>query len=87
MKRLAVVAAFGMGLVSAAFADAPPTHYDITPLTNVPSGSGTWQGQLKCFLGNNGIILSACNTNDTSEYSNVVAVAGGDVIFATGIDL
>lgn len=33
MKRLAVVAAFGMGLVSAAFADAPPTHYAITPLT------------------------------------------------------
>ncbi|UXI65988.1 hypothetical protein [Tahibacter amnicola] len=62
------------------------TVTDVTPLTNVPSGSG-WQGQLKCFLGNNGIILSACNANNTSEYSNVVAIAGGDVLFANGYDL
>ncbi|MEO8670204.1 MAG: hypothetical protein ABI411_02745, partial [Tahibacter sp.] len=63
------------------------TATDVTPLTNVPSGANTWQGQLKCFLGNNGIILSACNANNTSEYSNVVGIAGGDVIFANGIDL
>ena len=62
------------------------TATDVTPLTNVPSGSG-WQGQLKCFLGNNGIILSACNANNTSEYSNVVAITGGDVLFANGYDL
>ena len=62
------------------------TATDVTALTSTPSGSG-WQGALKCFLGNNGIILSACNANNTSEYSNVVAIAGGDVIFATGIDL
>ncbi len=61
------------------------TATDITPLTNVPSGSG-WQGALKCFLGNNGIILSACNANNTSEYSNVVSIAGGDVLFANGLD-
>lgn len=62
------------------------TVTDITALTSVPSGSG-WQGALKCFLGNNGIILSACNANNTSEYSNVVAITGGDVIFANGADL
>lgn len=62
------------------------TVTDVTPLTNVPSGSG-WQGQLKCFLGNNGIILSACTANNTSEYSNAVAITGGDVIFANGSDL
>ncbi|MCQ4166369.1 hypothetical protein [Tahibacter harae] len=62
------------------------TATDITPLTNVPSGSG-WQGQLKCFLGNNGVILSACNANNTSEYSNAVAITGGDVLFANGYDL
>lgn len=63
------------------------TATDVTPLTNVPSGANTWQGQLKCFLGNNGIILSACNANNTSEYSNVVAITGGDVLFANGYDL
>jgi hypothetical protein len=63
------------------------TATDITPLTNVPSGSNNWMGQLTCFLGNNGIILSACTANNTSEYSNVVAIAGGDVIFTNGIDL
>lgn len=62
------------------------TATDITPLTNVPSGGNTWQGQLKCFLGNNGIILSSCNANNTSEYSNVVPIAGGDVLFANGYD-
>lgn len=62
------------------------TVTDVTPLTNTPSGSG-WQGALKCFLGNNGIILSACTANNTSEYSNVVAITGGDVIFANSVDL
>jgi trimeric autotransporter adhesin len=61
------------------------TATDITALTSTPSGSG-WQGALKCFLGNNGIILSACNANNTSEYSNVVTIAGGDVLFANGLD-
>jgi hypothetical protein len=32
-------------------------------------------------------ILSACNANNTSEYSNVASIAGGDNIFANGIDL
>ena len=63
------------------------TATDITPLTNVPNGGNDWRAQLQCFLGNNGIILNACNANDTSEYSNVVAIVGGDVIFANGIDL
>lgn len=63
------------------------TATDITPLTNVPSGSNDWKGQLKCFLGNNGVILNACNANNTSEYSNVVAIAGGDVLFANGYEL
>lgn len=62
------------------------TATDVTPLTNVPSGSG-WQGQLKCFLGNSGVILSACNANNTSEYSNVVSITGGDVLFASGNEL
>lgn len=61
------------------------TATDITALTSTPSGSG-WQGALKCFLGNNGIILSACNANNTSEYSNVVSITGGDVLFANGLD-
>jgi hypothetical protein len=63
------------------------TATDVTALTNVPSGANDWKGALKCFLGNNGIILNACNANNTSEYSNVTAIAGGDVIFANGIDL
>jgi hypothetical protein len=33
MKRLAALAAFGLAFGSAAVADAPPSHYDITPLT------------------------------------------------------
>jgi hypothetical protein len=63
------------------------TLTDVTPLTNVPSGTNDWKGQLKCFLGNNGIILNACTANNTSEYSNVVAITGGDVIYANGYDL
>ena len=33
MKRLAAAMAFGLVLGSAAYADAPPSHYDVTPLT------------------------------------------------------
>lgn len=33
MRRLAAIAAVGVGLASAALADAPPSHYEITPLT------------------------------------------------------
>lgn len=62
------------------------TATDVTPLSNTPSGTNDWKGALTCFLGNNGIILSACKANNTSEYSNVVPVAGGDVIFANGYD-
>jgi hypothetical protein len=55
------------------------TTTDITPLTDTPAGGGGWQAQLKCFIGNNGIILASCKTNDTSEYSNAVAVTVGDL--------
>ena len=60
------------------------TTTDITALTNTPAGGSGWQAQLKCFIGNNGIILAACTANDTSEYSNVVTVLAGDIIFANG---
>jgi len=33
MKRLAAALAFGLAFGSAARADAPPSHYDVTPLT------------------------------------------------------
>lgn len=33
MKRLAAVVAFGLAFGPAALADAPPSHYDVTPLT------------------------------------------------------
>ena len=33
MRRLVAVVAFGLAWGPAAFADAPPSHYDITPLT------------------------------------------------------
>ena len=62
------------------------TATDVTPLTDTPAGGGGWQGLLKCFAGNNGIILAACTTNDTSEYSNAVAVTGNDRIFRSGFE-
>ena len=62
------------------------TATDITPLTDTPAGGGGWQGLLKCFAGNNGIILPACTTNDTSEYSNAVAVVGNDRVFKSGFE-
>jgi hypothetical protein len=62
------------------------TATDITPLTDTPAGGGGWQALLKCFIGNNGIILPTCKTNDTSEYSNAVAVAVSDTIFKNGFD-
>ena len=63
------------------------TATDITPLTDTPAGGGGWQGLLKCFAGNNGILLSACTANDTSEYSNAVVVTGSDLIFKNGFQL
>ena len=62
------------------------TTTDITPLTDTPAGGGGWQAQLKCFIGNNGVILPTCKTNDTSEYSNAVAVQVSDTIFKNGFD-
>jgi len=63
------------------------TATDITPLTDTPAGGGGWQGLLKCFAGNNGIILAACTTNDTSEYSNAVIVTGSDLVYKNGFEL
>jgi hypothetical protein len=62
------------------------TATDVTPLTNTPAGGSDWKAQLKCFIGNNGIILPSCKTNDTSEYSNVVSAISDnyDNIFANG---
>ena len=42
------------------------------------AGSSGWQTNLKCFLGDNGIILPACTANNTSEFSNVAAVVSSD---------
>ena len=53
------------------------TVTDISDLLSTPGSSG-WQTNLKCFLGDNGIILSACLANDTSEFSNVAAVVSSD---------
>ncbi len=50
------------------------TATDITPLTDQPGVPGDWKAGLKCFIGNLGIILSSCNTNNTSEFSNVLSV-------------
>ncbi|MDR3387286.1 MAG: cadherin-like beta sandwich domain-containing protein, partial [Rudaea sp.] len=50
------------------------TATDITALTNAPTMSPDWEGTLKCFAGDLGIILMACPVNNTSEFSNVVAV-------------
>ncbi len=62
------------------------TATDITPLTDTPAGGSGWQALLKCFAGNNGIILEACTANDTSEYSNAVVVTGNDRIFKSGFE-
>lgn len=62
------------------------TATDVTPLTDTPAGGSGWQAMLKCFAGNNGIILAACTANDTSEYSNAVAVVGNDRIFKSGFE-
>jgi CSLREA domain-containing protein len=45
---------------------------DVTPLTDQPGNLGDWKNNLKCFVGDLGIILSACNANNSSEFSNVV---------------
>ena len=47
---------------------------DITGLTDTAGNLGDWKNGLKCFLGDNGIILPACPANNTSEFSNVVAM-------------
>jgi len=62
------------------------TATDITPLTDTPAGGSGWQAQLRCFAGNNGILLAACTANDTSEYSNVVVVTGNDRVFKSGFE-
>jgi hypothetical protein len=62
------------------------TATDITPLTDTPAGGGGWQGVLTCFAGNNGILLPACEANDTSEYSNAVVVTGIDRVFKSGFE-
>ena len=49
------------------------TATDVTPLTDQPGTQG-WLPGLKCFIGNLGVILSACNINNTSEFSNVLNV-------------
>jgi CSLREA domain-containing protein len=50
------------------------TATDVTPLTDQAIVSTNWQNGLLCFAGDLGVILSSCPVNDTSEYSNVVAV-------------
>ncbi len=50
------------------------TVTDITPITDTPSNGGDWKGQLKCFIGNVGLILATCNVNNTSEYSNAFSI-------------
>ena len=45
---------------------------DVTPLTDQPGMLGDWKNNLKCFVGDLGIILSACTANNTSELSDVV---------------
>jgi hypothetical protein len=59
---------------SAAGAYVSMTATDITPLTDQPGMLGDWKNNLTCFAGDLGIILSACNVNNTSELSNVVNV-------------
>ncbi len=50
---------------------------DITALTSTPGSTG-WTTGLKCFIGDLGVILSACTANNTSEFSNVAAVVSSD---------
>ncbi len=50
------------------------TVTDITAITDTPTNGGDWKGQLKCFIGNLGVILASCNVNNTSEYSNAFAI-------------
>jgi trimeric autotransporter adhesin len=50
------------------------TTTDITPLTDQPGNLGDWKNNLTCFIGDLGLILSACTVNDSSEFSNVVAM-------------
>ncbi len=50
---------------------------DITGLLSTPGSTG-WTTGLTCFLGDNGIILSACMANNTSEFSNVAPVLSSD---------
>ena len=50
------------------------TVSDITPLTDQPGGGGDWKSNLICFIGDLGVILSSCNVNNTSEFSNTVTV-------------
>jgi hypothetical protein len=50
------------------------TVTDTTPLTDQPGLLGDWKNSLTCFVGDLGIILSACNVNNTSEFSNVANV-------------
>ena len=50
------------------------TATDITQLTDQPGNLGDWKNSLTCFIGDLGIILSACNVNDTSEFSNAANV-------------
>ena len=50
---------------------------DITALTSTPGSTG-WTTGLTCFLGDFGVILSACTANNTSEFSNVAVVASSD---------
>jgi hypothetical protein len=62
---------------AAAGAHVLMTITDISDLLSTPGSSG-WQTNLKCFLGDNGIILSACLANNTSEFSNVATVVSAD---------
>jgi hypothetical protein len=50
------------------------TVTDVTALTDQPGNLGDWKNSLTCFIGDLGIILSACYVNDTSEFSNAVNV-------------
>jgi hypothetical protein len=60
--------------VSTAGSHVLMTVTDVTPLTDQPGKTGDWKNDLTCFIGDLGIILSACYVNDTSEFSNVVNV-------------
>ena len=60
---------------NAAGAHIVMTITDITPLLATPDNGGDWKGLLQCFVGDLGIVLSACTVNDTSEFSNAVGVA------------